>query len=408
MRVAIVGAGLTGLTAGFYLVKAGHQVFIFEKDRFLGGLASAIKTQGWYIERFFHHIFKSDKEIQKLAKDLGLEDLWFWKDSGAPVFYKGQIHPFTTPLDLLRFKPLKFLNRIRTGLISLYLLAQRDFHQFEGKNASVWLKKWMGEESFKVIWQPLMKKKFSSLWDKIAMTWMWARIHKRSRFLGYPKGGFQIIVEKLAEEIKKNGRIFLDREIRNINELKNFDKIIFTCAPQIFLQIVPQLPKDYFNQLKQIEYLGTIVVLLKLSKKLLEQVYWLNINDENIPFVVCVQQSNLVDPKNYNDCHWLYLGGYFPRDHQFFRKSNEEIVKEWITHLGKFNSEFRNSWIKEFFIFKEKYTQPQVLVGYEKIIPSIKTPLDNVYLANMSQVYPWDRGTNYAVKTAYKIVNLLK
>lgn len=398
MRIAIVGGGFTGLTIGYYLSLKDYQVTIFEKNSLLGGLAAGFRAGSWYLEHFFHHIFKTDLEIQKLVKDLGFNNLWIWKDCGAPIYYQGKVYPFTTALDLLRFSPLTLANRLRTGLVSLYLMTIRNHQNFKREKASSWLKKWMGQQSWQVIWQPLMKKKFGSLYDQVSMSWMWARIHKRSRFLGYPKGGFQVIIDKLANQIKQNGGIIkLDQKIRNLSQLKSFDKIIITCASPIFLKIAPQLPKNYQQKLKKIDYFGAIVVLLKLKTSLTNGIYWLNINDEKIPFVVCVQHSNFMNKKYYGNNHFVYLGTYLSRNNKLFKTADEKIIKEWSFYLSKINKNFKDSWIEDYWVFKEPFAQPIFKVGSYQYIPDFKTPLKNVYLVNMTQIYPWDRGVNYAV-----------
>jgi len=404
MKIAIVGAGVSGLTAAYQLVKKGHQVVVFEKNDFLGGLASGFKLGDWYLERFYHHIFKSDQAVQDLAEELELKDLWLWEDCGAPIFYQGKIYPFTTPVDLLKFSPLSLKSRLRTGIVSLFLKLVKNYHYWEKETAGQWLKKTMGEESYQVVWQPLLKKKFSQSAEKIIMSWMWARIHKRSQYLGYPRGGFQLIVNKLGKEIeKRKGKIVLNQKIDSLNQLDSFEKVVFTVAPSAFLKIIPQKQVGYCQQLKKIGYLGTVSLILVLKKPLTDWVYWLNINDLNIPFVACVQQSNLISKENYNDLHPLYLTSYLSPDSEEYKEKPEKIVTHWSRHLEKINPDFRQKWIKKWFLFKEPLTQPVFTLDNYNLIPQLKTPLKNIYLANMTQVYPWDRGVNYAVELGQKI-----
>ena len=406
MRIAIIGAGITGLTIGFYLSKKGHKVFLFEKDNFVGGLASGFKIEDWYLERFYHHIFKSDEAIQGLVKDLRLKNIWVWKDCGAPIFYKNKIYPFSSPYNLLKFSPLPFFSRLRIGLVSLYLKHNSNFHSFEDFKGEEWIKKYMGKESWDVIWGPLMKKKFSKFYSQISMSWLWARIHKRSRFLGYPKGGFQVIINKMVKEIKKkNGKVILNKEIKDLDQLRSFKKIIFTGASPLFLKIAPRLPLTYQQKLKKIKYFGAISVLLTLKKPLTDWVYWLNINETAIPFIACVQQSNFIDSSFYNNLHPVYLTSYTPANSYLFKEESGKIVDKWIKYLPKINKNFNPQWLKEYMVFKEQFSQPLLKVGDFRHIPDFETPLKNVYLVNMVQVYPWDRGVNYAVETGQKFIS---
>lgn len=406
MKIAIVGAGITGLTTAYYLSKKGHKVVIYEKDEVVGGLASGFKIGDWYLERFYHHIFKSDKAIIRLSQDLGLGDIWLWKDCGAPVFYNNKIYPFTTAIDLLKFTPLSLNNRLRTGLVSFYLQYQTNYQKFSHLRAADWLAHYMGKESYNIIWQPLLKKKFGNDYQHISMSWIWARIHKRSRFLGYPKGGFQVIINQLVKEIlKREGKIILHKEIINICQLKSFDKIIVTVASPIFTKIAPQLPSAYKLRLNKIKYLGTVVTLLLLKKPLSDRVYWLNINDLNIPFVGVVMQSNLVNKKNYHNLYPVYLVSYLPQNTLIYQQKPALIISKWVGYLKKINKNFNFNWIKKWWVFKEPYTQPIVNLDYYKNIPDLKTPLKNIFLLNMTQIYPWDRGVNYAVNQAKEFVS---
>jgi len=408
MKTAVIGAGITGLTSAYLLQKKGHFVSVFEKEDYLGGLASTVKAGKWNLEKFYHHIFRDDDYILELTKDLGLENIWFWRDSGAPIYWQEKVYPFSTALDLLKFSPLSFMSRLRTGLASLYLKYQNNFHHFEEKLAYQWLREKMGEETWQVIWKPLMKKKFGNYYKKIAMTWMWARVKKRSRFLGYPKGGFQIITDKLSQKIQnKGGKIYLNREITSLKELNSFDKIIFTGSNKLFLKIAPHLSNSFKKKLTEFQYLNTISLLLFLKKPLLKTSYWLNINDVNIPFVACVQQSNLVDSKFYNGFYPLYLTAYVDKNSPLYQKGEEQLLKDWSSCLQKINNDFNNNWVKKWFVFKKSFTQPLFLKQTFKFIPSIKTPLKNVFLANTSQIYPWDRGVNYSVQLAEKTINLI-
>jgi len=403
MKIAIVGAGFTGLTAAYHLVKKGHQVSVFEKDNFAGGLASGFKTGGWYIDRFYHHIFKTDKAIQDLTDNLGLKNIWFWPKGDSPIFWQGKVYPFSTPLDLLKFSPLSFSDRLKTGVSLLFLKLIQNYHCFENVKALVWLKKWMGEKSWQVIWQPLMKKKFGRFYQEVKMTWMWARIHKRSAVLGYPQGGFQVIINKLVQKIKqRKGKIFLTKEIKNIDELKSFDRLIFTTATPIFEKISGKKT----GQNKKIPYLGTVAILLELKKALTKGIYWLNLNDYSLPFLALIEQTNLIDKRHYQNKHIAYLIAYLEGSSALFRQKREKIFKAWTKHLTKINPDFKPEWVRRHWFFKEKFTQPVFLLGPKPSL-NFKTHLKNVYLANMTHIYPWDRGVNYAVDLGIRLANSL-
>jgi protoporphyrinogen oxidase len=398
MKIAIIGAGITGLTTGYRLSQKGHQVTLFEKGKFSGGLAAGFKKRNWdwHLELFFHHLFTSDHHAKSLIKELGLEKKLFYLRPKTSIFKKGDIAQFDSPLSVLKFPFLSFLERLRTGLVTLFLKTFPDWKNFEKLKASLWLKKYYGQEAYRVLWQPLLQSKFGEQAEEISMAWFWARIKKRSARLGYLEGGFQTLIGRLEEEIKnKGGKIYLHQEIKDLNDIRGFDKIIITVPAPKFLPKI-KLPK----------MLGAINLILELKEKFLEEdTYWLNINEEGFPFVAVVEHTNFIDKKHYGHHYLLYVGGYYPQTHHYFKMSKEQILKEFLPYLQKINPRFGLSSVISFQSTVAIHAQPVIPTNYSKIIPPHQAPLKNVFLANMQQVYPWDRGVNYAIELGNKIAN---
>jgi len=413
MRVAIIGGGLTGLTAGYYLTKNHHQVTIFEKNPYLGGLAASFqeKNWSWPLEFYFHHIFTSDKEVINLAKDLGLDQKVFFLRPKTSIFKDGRISQFDSPFSVLKSPLLSPTQKLQTSLVTAYLKFTNDWQGLEKITAAKWLKKFYGRKTYETIWHPLLRSKFGQNADQISASWFWARIKKRSFSLGYFAGGFQTLIDKLAEEIKRNGgKILLNFELKNLNDiyhLSEFEKIIFTAPVSVFLKTAPKLPKDYEKQLKNLKMVGALNLVLILKEKFLtDNTYWLNINESNFPFVAVVEHTNFIDPKYYDGNHLLYVGGYYPQNHRYFKMSREQIFNEFLPYLQKINPFFSYQLSAiSYQLFKNQYAQPIIPIDYSKIIPPFKTPIPNLYLATMQQIYPWDRGINYAVKLGKEIAN---
>jgi protoporphyrinogen oxidase len=406
MKLAIIGAGFSGLSLAYFLTKKGYGVSIYEKDSFAGGLASGFRFGDWYLDKFYHHIFQSDKEIINLTNRLGLANIWLWKKNSSPVFYQGKVHCFSTPIDLLRFSPLNFKSRVQTGLTTVFLKACKNPSYLDKYYALEWLEKYMGRQSVKVIWKPLLIKKFGKHYKSISASWIAARICKRTSMLGYPKRGFQIIINKLVNEIKKNGgKICFNHRIDNLNQLKSYDKVVFTGSNQQLLKLAPKMPKTYQLKLNSIKSYGTVVLLLILKRPLFNKAYWLNINDLKIPFVGCIQQTNLVNAGHYKNLHPVYLVKYLSKDSKIYKQSNNKLFDDWVGYLKTLNSIFTPNWVKSWYVYKKPYTQPIFEAGSKKHILNVKTPIKNLYLVNMSQIFPWDRGVNDAVSLAKKSVN---
>jgi len=397
MKIAIIGGGITGLTASYRLSQKNHQVFIFEKDSQLGGLASGFKKENWRwpLENFFHHLFTSDEAAKNLISELNLSSRLFYLRPKTSIFYKGKISQFDSPFNLLFFPHLNFLEKIRTGLVTFYLKANNNWQSLEKVSAWDWLSSAYGQQAFQILWQPLLEGKFGLYAKKISAAWFWARIKKRSTKLGYLKGGFQVLTDTLVKKIKENGgEIFLNREVKSLKELKDFDKIIITTPAERFF------PKEFPPML------GAISLILVLKQQFLtDGTYWLNINELGFPFVAVVEHTNFVDPKYYGGQHILYVGGYYPQNHRYFKMTTKQIFEEFLPYLKKINPNYNfRLFTIHSSLFTNLFAQPIVTVNYSKLLSKIKKTLPkNLYLANMQTIYPWDRGVNYAIDQAEKI-----
>ena len=413
MRIAIVGAGLTGLTAGYRLSRKGNRVTIFEKSDFAGGLAGSFKEKSWDwpLEFYFHHFFTSDKELLDLAEELGLAKKVFFNSPKTSIFSNNFISPFDSPLSVLKSPLLSPAQKIQTALATLYLKVTNNWKLLEKTTASEWLKKNYGTKPYEIIWEPLLKSKFGQTdAEQVSMAWFWGRIKKRSFKLGYFEGGFQILIDSLLKEIKKNnGEVLFNREFTASDFNRGFEKIIWTGPIPNFLKIAPKLPKEYQGRLNNLKMVGAVNLVLVLKDQFLkDNTYWLNINEAGFPFVAVVEHTNFIDAKNYGNNRLLYVGGYYPQNHPYFKMSKEEIYQEFLPYLKKINPAFKFPLLaSRFSLHSSLSAQPVIPTSYSKIVPSFTTPLPNVYLATMHHIYPWDRGTNYAVKlgndVAYEI-----
>ncbi|MGI5841041.1 MAG: NAD(P)/FAD-dependent oxidoreductase [Patescibacteria group bacterium] len=428
-NIGVVGGGFTGLTAAYYLLKKGHKVTIFEKGNSLGGLAGGFRINGNNLEKAYHHIFKTDKDIISLSEELKLTEKLKWIESSIGIYYKGKVSPFVTPMDLLRFEGLGLLDKLRLGLVGLLLQKDKGWGKYIEVPAFEWMKKMCGKRAYRVIWEPLLKGKFHKYYDKVSMAWLWARIHTRGNskdkgdtkeFLGYYDGGFQVLIDKLEEKIKKMGgvivvgvgiekvgkkqkKVFLKVEGKNIE----FDKVVATVPSNVFAKIAQNsLDEKYKKQLSSIDYLGAIVFIFS-SKQSLSKYYWHNINDINSPFLAFIQHTNLIDKSNYGDEEVYYMGTYAPHDHKFFRVKDEDVEKEYFDYLQKIFPNFDKRQVRQKFLFKLRDAQHVVTCDYPQKIPDYKTSIEGVYLANFSQIFPEDRGTNFAVREGKKIANLV-
>jgi len=421
MRIAIIGAGFTGLSAAYELVKKNHDVVIFEKDSEAGGLAIGYKEKNWEwsLEKHYHHLFTNDKKILNLAKELNYEIII--KRPKTSVFVKNKSFQLDSPITVLKFPLLTFFERLRMSATIGFLRINPFWKPLEKYNASEILPKFMGKKAYEMIWEPLFLNKFGNFSNNISLAWFWARIKKRTPSLAYPKGGFLEFAKALTKEIqKRKGKILLNTEILELQESGKvlvkftngkinkeiFDKIIITTPAFVFLKIAPQLPKEYKESLNKLQSLGATNLVLRLNKPFFkDNTYWLNICEKNAPVMAIVEHTNYMDKKYYDNEYLVYLGNYRAINDPYFKMTKEEMLKKFDPYLKKINPDYANNIIG-FELFKTPFAQPIISTNYSKTLPPFITPFRNVFLANIEQVYPWDRGTNYAVELGQKIAKI--
>lgn len=421
MKIAIIGAGFTGLTAAYELVKQGHEVTVFEKDSEPGGLALGYKEKGWdwTLEYFYHHWFTNDKAVLDLAKDIDYPVLTRRPKTSSLI--DGQIFQLDSPKTFLLFPRLSLFERIRMAAVLGILRYNPFWKPLEKYTTSTILPKTMGEKAYRMLWEPLLRNKFGDFAPTISLAWFWARVTKRTPSLAYPEGGFLRFAQALAEAVeKKGGKIIYNADVTSIDahgkvtikyklpttndQLLTTDKLIVTLPSFAFLKLAPKLPQTYKEKLVKLQGIGAVVVVMRLAKPFFtDKTYWLNVCDTKAPVLAIVEHTNFMDKSHYNNEHLVYLGNYLPHNHPYFSLSKEKLMQEFDPYLKQINPTYKDHLlgIEKFSV---PFAQPIIPVNYSKYIPSFDTPLPNVYLANMQQVYPWDRGTNYAVELGQKIM----
>ncbi len=417
-RVGIIGGGLTGLTAAYRLAKKGFSVSVFEEAKEPGGLASSIDLGNVSLERFYHHIFTSDQHLLDLCRELGLEDLVEWFEPKNAIYIDNHLFPFTSPMDLIRFTPISLTSRVRTGLLTLTSRFIRDYVSLESQTARDWLMKRAGRDSYHKIWEPLLASKFDEDADLVSATWIWNKFKLRGASrgkniskekLGYMRGGFAQLITGLIQGISEaGGTIRPGCRISGIRRLQDgrlsldgfpeeaFDKVLFTGSPQQLAALKAELPAEYRKGLTALKAKGNICMTLELDRSL-SHFYWITVAQRDIPFVLIIEHTNLVGLDDYAS-HIVYLSRYVDHQDGLFKKSDREIESIFMDGLTRVFPGFNKEWIKRISLARALYAQPVITRHYSRLIPPVKTPVDGLYLASMAQIYPEDRGMNYAVR----------
>ena len=434
MRVGIIGGGAAGLAAAYELTKQGHYAEVFEQAPFLGGQASTFPVGGGRLERGYHHLFVSDTAMIELIHELGLGHQLAWLESRVGLFYGGKIWSFSTPLDLLRFSPIPFTQRLRVGLWTVLLQRTRNWRKFENITAKDWLMDHMGPEAYRVIWEPLLRGKFGEYYDQVSMTWLWNKFYLRvssrqkgsqKELLGYPMGSFGEIFDVLGERIvQQGGDVHISAGVRRVlvesgkavglevpttgqeAETRSYDAVIATTPSYIFPRLAPSLPPDYLDKLGSTRYLSAVLMVLVMDRPL-SHIYWMNVADRTLPFVGVIEHTNLIDKSLYGDNHIVYLTNYLSRESRLYQMTGEELLEEFLPHLQKINPSFDSSWVLEYHHHKVDGAQPIIGLDYGRQIPDHRTPIKGLYLANTSQIYPEDRGTNYSVRMGRQVARMV-
>ncbi|TFH36432.1 MAG: NAD(P)/FAD-dependent oxidoreductase [Anaerolineales bacterium] len=420
MKVAIVGAGVGGLAAAYDLAVAGAQVTIFEAADDVGGLASGFQLESWEwsVERFYHHWFASDKAMLGLIDELGLSEKVLFPRPITAVYHEGRFYPLDSALAVLRFPAVSFIERLRLGMVVAYLKYIARWQPLEAVTASAWLKRWVGARAYRILWEPLLIGKFGPYYQDVNMAWFWARVKARTPRLGTFEGGFQAFNHAFAGKLKQMGvDLRLSTPVEKLEADPNggleltvqgeqlvFDRCLVTSSPGQLARLAPSLSGDYLDQLLKLRSMGAVVLILALKHQLSEGgIYWHNLpKSAGFPFLSLVEHTNYVDPRHFGGDHIVYIGDYLDPGHEYFSLSKEELLERFLPSLNRFNPSFSEDWVRESWMFRTAYAQPVPPVDHSKAIPDLKTPIPGLWFASMSQVYPWDRGTNFAVAIGRK------
>jgi len=425
MKIAIIGAGIGGLTAAYDLQKNGHDITVFDRENQPGGLAAGFRENqwDWSLEKYYHHWFSTDKAILSLIAELGLSKKVIFIRPKTVVCHEGTFYPLDSAGAVLKFPGFSFIDKIRFGIVTVYLKYLSGWRNLEKITAVKWIKRFYGDNLYEVFFKPMLVGKFSDHYKDVNMAWFWARFKARSAKLGTYQGGFQAFLDQFTEVLSNKGVHFsFNTNISSIKLLKNekieltiqekkltFDQVLATISPKVLANITPQLGGEYLENIKEQKSIGTITVIFSLTNKLSRKgYYWFNLpKSPEFPFLALVEHTNFLSEDHFNNEHLIYCGDYLDHTHPFFSMKDEELSELFIPSLKRINPAFSKEWVNNTWVYKTPYAQPIPHISHSKNILDIKTPIQGLFLASMSQVYPWDRGTNYAVALAHHAVKAM-
>jgi protoporphyrinogen oxidase len=418
-KIAVIGAGVAGLTLAYRMLKNGYSVKIYERGTGVGGQLHTIPIEGVSTEVYYHHTFLSDKNFVELCLELGVEKQLKYYKSSMAYYTNKKTYPFGSPIDLLRFSPLNFINKIKfvASIFSLQKVSHiKDVQEFSAKE---WFELNSYGEVWRIIWEPLFKLKFSNLSDSVSLVWLWDKLLKRGKSrsgtkerLCYMENSFHSLAESLRGKIEEmGGEFFLNTTVDKITKVRNQFVIsakntemevdfVLSTLTSTQNKILYDFSSNYVNYLESYKYQAAICAIFELSSSF-SKYYWTNIGDYDLPFGGVIEHTRLVGADRYNGKTILYVSRYLDDRSDFFNLKDCEIIEEFILGLKEMNPKFNESQILKSHLFKQKDAQPIVLKGYKK--PMVETEIENLFWISTHHVYPHDRGIEYAIEEAEKL-----
>jgi protoporphyrinogen oxidase len=428
-HVVIIGGGFCGLSAAYELGKHGIRVTVLERDSEIGGLAGSFEVNGVRLEKFYHHWFTNDAHVMNLIEELGKQDHVLLRPTRTGMYYANNFFKLSTPLDLLRFSPLPFFDRIRLGLLALRARRVKDWRALEDRTAVDWLREMGGERVYRVVWEPLLRGKFGDVAEEVSAVWFWNKLKLRGgsrgkggkEQLAYYRGGFAALADAMAEAIRSQaGEIRTNSPVSQLQvdsgqvtgvvaggETISADAVIATPALPIIADLMkPHVSSDYIDQLRRIRYIANVCIVLELDRSL-SDTYWLNVNDPGFPFVGVIEHTNFEPLETYGGRHIVYLSKYLSETDPLYQMADAEVVDFTLEHLARMFPDLTRNWVNDAHVWRAQHSQPIVERQYSQLIPSDETPLAGTYIATMAQIYPEDRGTNYAIRQGQSVAKVI-
>jgi len=429
MRIAILGGGLAGLTAAHSL-STGHNVVVYEAESQLGGLASGFRGQDWEwtLERAYHHIFSSDKDITQFLKEVEYEGLFFNSPTTSSLYDKGKdykVYAVDTPLEILRFPLLSFVEKMRVGVTLGALKILPYLPYYERHTTEELLRKWMGKNAYETLFGQMFRKKFGKYAGNILASFIWSRIHMRTKSLGYMQGGFQNMIDHVASSCQKsNTQIVTNAQItkihknpegkfmltiRNGEETKEemFDMVVSTLPSPILAEVATNvMTQSELDRLRKLKYLSATTLIVEMEEKVFDKEYWVSLCTDNISSLVFLQHTNFVDKSHYNNHNLLYIASYCEPDDPLMFMNKEQMLEKYLPTIQKIVG--KQCKIYDSFVWRARYAQPIFDREFLENVPHFATSDPKFFIANLDMTYPYDRGTNYAVKLGKVVAKLIQ
>lgn len=418
--IAVLGAGPMGLAVAYQLVKDGHHPVVFEADDRVGGMTACFDFNGLEIERYYHFHCISDHAFLKVLQELGLDSRMRWVETKMGYWYQNRLQPWGNPMALLRFKGLGMVAKFRYGLHALLSTKRDDWKPLDHVEATGWIRRWVGDEAYDVLWRKLFDYKFYDYATGLSAAWIWSRIRRigRSRYnlfrekLGYLEGGSNTLLQGIKQAVEAGGGEFrLSSPVSKVvmaqgqvqgvvvkGETLAFDKVISTVPLPYVPRIMPDLPADVLAKFLALKNIAVVCVIAKLRKAVTEN-FWLNTNDPDMDIPGLVEYSNL----RPLDQHVVYVPFYMPGEHPKFAEPDEVFLDKVRRYLKKINPGLSDADFIDIRASRYRHAQPICDPGYLEKLPPVALPVKGLWVADTSYYYPEDRGISESIDFGRKM-----
>jgi len=425
-RVAVIGGGISGLSAAYFALKKGYSVELYESTDRLGGLAASFDFNGLTIEKYYHFICGGDCKLIEFSRRLGIGDKIRFQPTKTALYYNGKYYPFGTPFDLLKFSPISLISRFKFGLNAIYSKYTKKWEKLDEISGKEWLCRRIGEKAYNVIWHPLLKIKFGNYYDRISAAWLWHRIYRvassrkglfSKEKMGYFLGGSRTLITKVENKIRELGglihlssKIGKARKKNNMFELTldsgkqfDFDRIILAVPLPIISDIIKNLDPQYARKLSSIDFIGVVCGIFRLREKVTDA-FWLNINDPLIAANGWIEYTNLNPLEEIFPDKIVYIPFYVPVESKLYSMDEGSLRHKFFDMVKAVNPSLRENAIVDFRVFKSPHVQAICPVGFKEKIPPVTAPTNNLFILDSTQVYPSDRTLSVLIELAEKMV----
>jgi len=418
MNIGIIGAGISGLSTALALARRGHHVEIFQRESALGGLIATFDFDGLPIEHFYHFLCRGDDGYAALCRELGLADRIRFTRAGTGFYYDGRRYPFSSPLDLLRFTPIPFSQRLRFGLFALEARMREEWAQLDEITAKPWLIDRLGRRAYDVIWDPLLALKFGPYYDRISAAWVWHRLHRVARSkgkMGYLEGGTALLLDTLEQALQAEGAVIHrgrpvsgilaeDGRVQGV-QLEDggevpCERVVSTVPLSVLADLLPAGWEEYGAQLRRIQYIGVVCLALKLSRPV-SPYFWLNVHDGRAPFNGIIEYTNL-NPLGGKAGHIVYVPYYVATDHPIYRMDDESVFRSSWEALKTITPGLRDEHLLARHVARAPYAQAICTTNFLKVLPGQRAPLQGLRLLDSVFLYPEDRTQSGQIVKAFE------